>query len=161
MVIVTIAITAAQGHQVREASPFGEDKASMLVVLDNSESMLECRDLPSRLERSKQKIRDLLAARKGGNTGLVVYARRNTSRCRLPDSKAELFLAAITPEIMPVDGKAAEKALLWFSNNCLVKSRLNCVAGFDGVNPTTIKAEKFFNENSYQPLIWPQVIAKL
>ncbi len=75
MVIVTIAIIICAGPTwQREASPFGEDKASMLVVLDNSDSML-AKDLPpSRLERSKQKIRDLLMAYKGSNTGLVVYA---------------------------------------------------------------------------------------
>lgn len=48
-------ITCAGPSWQREASPFGEDKASMVVVLDNSQSMLE-KDLPpSRLERSKQK----------------------------------------------------------------------------------------------------------
>ncbi|WP_032547369.1 vWA domain-containing protein, partial [Vibrio crassostreae] len=108
VVIVTIAIIICSGPTwQREASPFGEDKASMLVVLDNSESML-AKDLPpSRLERSKQKIRDLLAARKGGNTGLVVYA--GSAHVAMPvtqDSKVfEPFLAAITPAIMPVSRK--------------------------------------------------------
>ncbi|CAH7416886.1 VWA domain-containing protein [Vibrio sp. 070316B] len=157
MVIVTIAIIICSGPTwQREASPFGEDKASMLVVLDNSESMLE-KDLPpSRLERSKQKIRDLLAARKGGNTGLVVYA--GSAHVAMPvtqDSKVfEPFLAAITPEIMPVDGKAAEKALLLVQQQLSGEPGSTVLLVSDGVNPTTIKAyEKFFNENSYQLLI--------
>lgn len=46
MVIVAIAILICAGPTwQREASPFGEDKASMLVVLDNSETML-LKDLP-------------------------------------------------------------------------------------------------------------------
>lgn len=64
--IMTLAIVVCAGPTwQRQASPFGEDKASMLVVLDNSESMLQTDLPPSRLERSKQKIRDLLALRDG------------------------------------------------------------------------------------------------
>ena len=157
MVIVTIAILICAGPTwQREASPFGEDKASMLVVLDNSETML-IKDLPpSRLERSKQKIRDLLAARNGGNTGLVVYS--GSAHVAMPvtqDSKVfEPFLAAITPEIMPVAGKIAETALP------LIEQQLNSEPGStvllvtDGVNPATIKAyETFFNDKPYQLLI--------
>lgn len=157
MVIVAIAILICAGPTwQREASPFGEDKASMLVVLDNSETML-LKDLPpSRLERSKQKIRDLLAARNGGNTGLVVYS--GSAHVAMPvtqDSKVfEPFLAAITPEIMPVAGKIAEAALP------LIEQQLNSEPGStvllvtDGVNPATIKAyETFFNDKPYQLLI--------
>ncbi|KDN27062.1 hypothetical protein VFDL14_19305 [Vibrio fortis] len=157
MVIVAIAIMICAGPTwQREASPFGEDKASMLVVLDNSETML-LKDLPpSRLERSKQKIRDLLAARNGGNTGLVVYS--GSAHAAMPvtqDSKVfEPFLAAITPEIMPVAGKIAETALP------LIDQQLNSEPGStvllvtDGVNPATIKAyETFFNDKPYQLLI--------
>lgn len=157
VVIVTIAIIICSGPTwQREASPFGEDKASMLVVLDNSESMLE-KDLPpSRLERSKQKIRDLLAARKGGNTGLVVYA--GSAHVAMPvtqDSKVfEPFLAAITPEIMPVDGKAAEKALPLVEQQLSGEPGSTVLLVSDGVNPTTIRAyEQFFNEHRYQLLI--------
>ncbi|MGR5558026.1 VWA domain-containing protein [Vibrio fortis] len=157
MVIVAIAILICAGPTwQREASPFGEDKASMLVVLDNSETML-LKDLPpSRLERSKQKIRDLLAARNGGNTGLVVYS--GSAHVAMPvtqDSKVfEPFLAAIKPEIMPVAGKIAETALP------LIEQQLNSEPGStvllvtDGVNPATIKAyQTFFNDKPYQLLI--------
>ena len=75
VVIIGLAIIACAGPTwQRQASPFGEDKASMLVVMDTSDSMLQ-KDLPpSRLERAKHKIHDLLLARKGGRTGLIVYA---------------------------------------------------------------------------------------
>jgi len=157
MVIVTIAIIICSGPTwLREASPFGEDKASMLVVLDNSESMLE-KDLPpSRLERSKQKIRDLLATRKGGNTGLVVYA--GSAHVAMPltqDSKVfEPFLAAITPDIMPVSGKAAEAALPLVNQQLSGELGSTVLLVSDGVNPTTIKVfETFFTESPYQLLI--------
>ncbi|WP_373953207.1 VWA domain-containing protein [Vibrio pomeroyi] len=157
MVIVTIAIIICSGPTwQREASPFGEDKASMLVVLDNSDSML-AKDLPpSRLERSKQKIKDLLAARKGGNTGLVVYA--GSAHVAMPvtqDSKVfEPFLAAITPDIMPVSGKSAEEALPLINQQLSGELGSSVLLVSDGVNPTTIRAfESFFNDNPYQLLI--------
>ncbi|NAZ72154.1 VWA domain-containing protein, partial [Vibrio toranzoniae] len=136
--------------------PFGEDKASMLVVLDNSASML-AKDLPpSRLERSKQKIRDLLAARKGGNTGLVVYA--GSAHVAMPvtqDSKVfEPFLAAITPDIMPVSGKSAEEALSLINQQLSGELGSSVLLVSDGVNPSTIRAfESVFNDNPYQLLI--------
>ncbi|MEE3876607.1 VWA domain-containing protein [Vibrio sp. YYF0003] len=154
-VFIAILICAGPSWQ-REASPFGEDKASMLVVLDNSDSMLQ-KDLPpSRLERSKQKIRDLLAARKGGKTGLVVFA--GTAHVAMPitqDSAVfDPFLAAIDPEIMPVKGKLAEQALP------LIGQQLQGLAGStvllvtDGVNPATIsKYEDYFADKPYQLLI--------
>ena len=154
-VFIAILICAGPSWQ-REASPFGEDKASMLVVLDNSDSMLQ-KDLPpSRLERSKQKIRDLLAERKGGKTGLVVFA--GTAHVAMPitqDSAVfDPFLAAIDPEIMPVKGKLAEQALL------LIDQQLQGLAGStvllvtDGVNPATIsKYEDYFADRPYQLLI--------
>ncbi|MCY9879346.1 VWA domain-containing protein [Vibrio natriegens] len=154
-VFIAILICADPSWQ-REASPFGEDKASMLVVLDNSDSMLQ-KDLPpSRLERSKQKIRDLLAARKGGKTGLVVFA--GTAHVAMPitqDSAVfDPFLAAIDPEIMPVKGKLAEQALP------LIGQQLQGLAGStvllvtDGVNPATIsKYEDYFADKPYQLLI--------
>lgn len=154
-VFIAILICAGPSWQ-REESPFGEDKASMLVVLDNSDSMLQ-KDLPpSRLERSKQKIRDLLAARKGGKTGLVVFA--GTAHVAMPitqDSAVfDPFLAAIDPEIMPVKGKLAEQALP------LIDQQLQGLAGStvllvtDGVNPATIsKYEDYFADKPYQLLI--------
>ncbi|WP_295902515.1 VWA domain-containing protein [uncultured Vibrio sp.] len=157
MVIVTIAILICSGPTwQREASPFGEDKASMLVVLDNSESMLSNDLPPSRLDRSKQKIRDLLAARKGGSTGLVVFA--GSAHIAMPltqDSKVfEPFLAAITPEIMPVDGKFAEKALPLFDQQLSGAPGSSVLLVTDGVNPATIQAyETYFEQSPYQLLI--------
>lgn len=157
LVNVTLAIIICAGPTwQREASPFGEDKASMLVVLDNSDSMLQ-KDLPpSRLERAKQKVRDLLAAREGGRTGLVVYA--GSAHVAMPvtqDAKVfDPFLAAISPEIMPVDGEDASQAL------ALIDQQLNNELGSsvllvsDGVTPNTIDSfAAFFSDKPYQLLI--------
>lgn len=157
MLIVFIAIVICAGPTwQRESSPFGEDKASLLVVLDNSESMLQ-KDLPpSRLERSKQKIRDLLVARKGGKTGLVVFA--GSAHVAMPitqDSKVfDPFLAAITPEIMPVQGKLAEKALPLIDQQLQGQPGSTVLLVSDGVNPATIEQyQAYFSGKPYQLLI--------
>lgn len=157
MLIVLLAIVICAGPTwQRESSPFGEDKASLLVVLDNSDSMLQ-KDLPpSRLERSKQKIRDLLAARKGGKTGLVVFA--GSAHVAMPvtqDSKVFApFLAAITPEIMPVQGKLAEKALPLIDQQLQGQPGSTVLLVSDGVNPATIKQyQAYFAGKPYQLLI--------
>ncbi|ELA8089657.1 TPA: VWA domain-containing protein [Vibrio parahaemolyticus] len=157
MLIVLIAIVICAGPTwQRESSPFGEDKASLLVVLDNSDSMLQ-KDLPpSRLERSKQKIRDLLVARKGGKTGLVVFA--GSAHVAMPvtqDSKVfDPFLAAITPEIMPVQGKLAEKALPLIDQQLQGQPGSTVLLVSDGVNPATIKQyQAYFEGKPYQLLI--------
>ncbi|HGF4999836.1 vWA domain-containing protein [Vibrio parahaemolyticus] len=157
MLIVLIAIVICAGPTwQRESSPFGEDKASLLVVLDNSDSMLQ-KDLPpSRLERSKQKVRDLLAARKGGKTGLVVFA--GSAHVAMPvtqDSKVfDPFLAAIMPEIMPVQGKLAEKALPLIDQQLQGQPGSTVLLVSDGVNPATIKQyQAYFAGKPYQLLI--------
>ena len=156
MIVATVIIICAGPSWQRQASPFGEDKASMLVVLDNNDSMLQ-KDLPpSRLERSKQKLRDLLAIRKGGSTGLVVYA--GSAHVAIPvtqDSEVfEPFLAAITPEIMPLAGKLAETALPLIDQQLRGQAGSTVMLVTDGASPATIAAYKnYFADKPYQLLI--------
>ena len=48
-------------------SPFTEDAAALVIVLEVTPSMRTTDVQPSRLERAVQKIHDLLAARRGRN----------------------------------------------------------------------------------------------
>jgi Ca-activated chloride channel family protein len=58
----------------REQPPFTEDKAPLVIALDLSPTM-DAIDLnPTRLERAKLKLRDLLKVRNGSRTALFVYA---------------------------------------------------------------------------------------
>ncbi|MBX9841233.1 MAG: VWA domain-containing protein [Xanthobacteraceae bacterium] len=97
----------------RELPPFVEDKAPLMIALDVSASMGRTDVAPSRLERAKQKIRDLLAARGGARTGLIAYAGSAHLVMPLTDDRGVLepFLAALTPGLMPVQGKAPVAAL--------------------------------------------------
>jgi len=52
----------------REPSPFSEDEAPLAIAIDLSSSMTVTDIQPSRLERGKQKVRDLLTRRSTGKT---------------------------------------------------------------------------------------------
>ncbi|CAH0529651.1 VWA domain-containing protein [Vibrio hippocampi] len=114
MLILSLAILVCAGPTwQREASPFGEDKGALIIVLDVSQSMQQTDVAPTRLERAKFKIRDLLQQRKGGKTALVVYA--GSAHIAMPlteDNQVFLpLLDAISPKVMPAEGKAAQTAL--------------------------------------------------
>ncbi|MCL1048943.1 VWA domain-containing protein [Shewanella abyssi] len=107
-------IIAAGPTWQRQASPFGEDNAPLIILLDVSESMLQTDLQPSRLQRAKQKIADLLALREGGTTALIVYS--GSAHIAMPLTKDEAvflpLLDAISPKVMPRKGKFAEYALV-------------------------------------------------
>jgi Ca-activated chloride channel family protein len=97
----------------RELPPFVEDKAPLMIALAVGSSMNETDVAPSRLERAKQKVRDLLAARAGARTGLVAFA--GTAHLVMPPtddrSVLEPFLAALASAMMPADGKNVASAI--------------------------------------------------
>jgi Ca-activated chloride channel family protein len=90
----------------RELPPFVEDKAPLMIALSLAPSMSQTDVAPSRLERAKQKIRDLLAARAGARTGLIAYAGTAHLVMPMTEDRAviEPFLAVLTPELMPAAG---------------------------------------------------------
>jgi Ca-activated chloride channel family protein len=91
----------------RELPPFVEDKAPLIIALAVTSSMTQPDVAPTRLERAKQKVRDLLSARAGARTGLIAYAGTAHLVMPLTDDRAviEPFLAALNPALMPSDGK--------------------------------------------------------
>lgn len=97
----------------REVSPFAEDTAPLVIALDLGPSMDAIDVQPTRLERAKQKIRDLLALRPGARTALIAYA--GSAHTVLPLSNDvtmfETFLDGLGTAIMPVAGKEPSAAL--------------------------------------------------
>jgi hypothetical protein len=74
VLIVLGAIAVAGPARKREQPLFTEDKASLVLALDLSETMNAIDLDPTRLERVKLKLRNLLKVRNGGRTALFVYA---------------------------------------------------------------------------------------
>ncbi len=106
-VLLILSIIALCGPTFRqEASPFAGDDAGLMVLMKLSKSM-SSKDLqPSRLERAKQKLRDLLELRSGKSTGLIVYS--GSSHLVMPlTNDAQVITSMIedlTPELMPREG---------------------------------------------------------
>lgn len=111
---MTLGILALSGPTWRrELPPFVEDKAPLMIALSLSSSMARTDVAPSRIERAKQKIRDLLTARAGARAGLIAYAATSHLVMPLTDDRAviEPFLAALAPNLMPSDGRNALAAV--------------------------------------------------
>lgn len=105
---------AAAGPAWRPApSPFVSETAPVVIALDLSPSMTATDLAPSRLERAKQKIRDLIALRAGGRVALVAYAGSAHLVMPLTEDPTVLlpFLEGLDPAIMPDRGRTASKAL--------------------------------------------------
>ena len=96
----------------KEHSPFVEDQAALVVALELSSTMLAQDLQPSRLERARHKIVEILELRKGAHHALIAYA--GTAHMVTPFSRDHELLGslaeAMTPEIMPVEGDAPQEA---------------------------------------------------
>lgn len=94
-------------------SPAAPPASSLVVVLDLSLSMLATDVQPNRLTLAKRKIRDILAARQGSLTALVVYAADAHSVTPLSDDSAttESMLAVLDPLMMPAAGNRVDLAV--------------------------------------------------
>lgn len=106
VVLVSAAIALSGPTYRKEASPFAGDDAGLMVLMKLSKSM-SSKDLqPSRLERAKQKLWDLLEQRQGKSTGLIVYS--GSSHLVMPlTSDGGVIISMIedlTPELMPKEG---------------------------------------------------------
>jgi Ca-activated chloride channel family protein len=96
-----------------EASPFADDEAGLIILLKVSESMLTSDVQPTRLERAKHKISDLLELREGSSTGLIVYS--GSAHLVMPLTRDDRIISTmiedLTPDLMPEDGDALAEAL--------------------------------------------------
>jgi Ca-activated chloride channel homolog len=113
LLIALGAIALAGPTWRREQPPFTEDKAPLVIALDLSQTM-DAIDLdPTRIERAKLKLRDLLKVRNGARTALFVYS--GTTHMALPfttdNSLFDLYLDSLSTSLMPSQGKDSAKAL--------------------------------------------------
>jgi Ca-activated chloride channel homolog len=122
----------------KEASPFTEDQAALVIILKTSPSMLAQDIQPNRLSRSAQKIKDLLTLRKGTKTALIAYAGSAHLVLPLTEDQEVLshFAAELDPAIMPKEGSSLIKALE-LANKVLKKGKTpgTVLLITDGVNP--------------------------
>jgi Ca-activated chloride channel family protein len=109
-----LGIVALAGPTWREVpSPFAAAARPAMIVLKVTPSMLTTDLAPTRLDRARQKLDDLLKSRAGAPTGLIAYA--GSVHLVLPptvDGDVVLAMAkALSPEIMPREGDALAEAV--------------------------------------------------
>lgn len=122
-----IAVLALAGPTWRQSEqPLWQSHTPLVIALDLSDGIL-AEDLPpSRLQQARAKIATLLRERAAGQVALVVYAGEPFTVAPLTDDAENvvLFLDALEPDVMPVDGQSADRAIAW-------SARLLQQAGFD------------------------------
>jgi len=110
--LLTVVAAAGPSWQ-REPSPFADDQAGLVVVLKTSTTMDATDVQPSRMERAKHKLSDLLERRDGAATGLIVYS--GSAHLVMPLTRdgriINTMAAELSPALMPVDGDALGEAL--------------------------------------------------
>lgn len=140
-----ISVLALAGPAWEKLPQNVEQKQDTLVILlDLSLSMLAQDVPPSRLERARQEIADILRLREEGETALVAYAGDAHAVVPLTDDTAtiENLLFSLSPEMMPVFGSNPDHALQiaeqLFSNSNYLQGRILLITdGIDDISSVT------------------------
>lgn len=98
------------GYRWEEVHRRGVD---LVIALDCSRSMTATDIAPTRLQRAKRKIVDLLNMLAGDRVGMVAFAGTAFVQCplTLDYSSFHLFLSALTPDTLPVGGTDLARAV--------------------------------------------------
>lgn len=117
---------------------------ALIILLDLSLSMLAEDVKPSRIERARQEITDILRLREEGQTALIAYAGDAHAVVPLTDDTATIMnlLGSLSPEMMPVFGSNPDHALILahelFENSFIPQGRILMVTdGIDNLNSVT------------------------
>lgn len=113
LTVVLMLVAAAGPTWSRVPNPLVAETAPLAIALEVSGSMLAGDVAPSRIERAKHKIRDVITGRAGARTALIAYAGSAHRVAPLTEDPDVLtpFLAGLSPEVMPDDGQNATAAL--------------------------------------------------
>lgn len=104
--LIASAIAAAGPTWSKQQSPWLTETAPLVVALEVSDSMRSNDLLPSRLDRARFKVLDLMERRVGSRTALIAYA--GSAHIVMPPSTdldvVKPFLESLDPAIMPERG---------------------------------------------------------
>ena len=109
-----LAALAAAGPSFQKIpQPVHQKQDALVLVLDLSYSMMAADLAPSRTDRARQKLLDLLERRGEGQTGLIAYAGDAHIVTPLTDDTPTIanLLPALNPTMMPVMGSEPAAAL--------------------------------------------------
>jgi Ca-activated chloride channel family protein len=110
-----LAVTALAGPAWRQLEqPVFRQQSALVIVLDLSRSM-DANDIrPSRLERARLKLLDILRLRREGQTALIAYAASAFVVTPLTDDTRTIAeqLPSLTTDLMPAQGSRPDRALV-------------------------------------------------
>ncbi|MFD0727478.1 tetratricopeptide repeat protein [Lysobacter brunescens] len=109
-----LAVLALAGPSWRSLpQPLWQDRTPLVIAVDLSEASTAADLPPSRLLQMRAKLTRLLRERGGGQIALVAFADDAYIVSPLTDDAAniELFVDALSPDVMPDDGQRAERAI--------------------------------------------------
>jgi len=113
LALLLLAVGAAGPTWSRQPDPFAAQSAPLVIALKVTPSMESADVAPTRLERSKQKVRDLLELRAGARTALVAYAGSAHVAVPMTEDPGVMlpYLEGLVPEVMPAQGNRSTEAL--------------------------------------------------
>jgi Ca-activated chloride channel family protein len=112
LILITVALSGPQyGYKWQKVERKGVD---LFIAIDCSKSMLADDIKPSRLERAKREVTDLLSMLEGDRAGLVAFAGTAFIQCPLTlDYQAfHIFMNALGPDYITVGGTDINGAIL-------------------------------------------------
>ncbi|HEV8695372.1 MAG TPA: VWA domain-containing protein [Lysobacter sp.] len=116
ILIYVLSVLALAGPSWRQsAQPLWQSRTPLVIALDLSSAALAADLPPSRLAQARAKLAVLLRERNSGQIGLVVFAGDAFTVTPLTDDAANVavFLDSLQPDVMPVDGQRADRAITW------------------------------------------------
>lgn len=113
LVLIASVAAAAGPTWSRQASPWFAETAPLVIAIEVSDSMRSNDLQPSRLERARFEVLDLLGQRTGSRTAVIAYAGSAHVVMPLTTDLAAIkpFLEGLDPAIMPSPGNNASAAL--------------------------------------------------
>ena len=113
-VATSLCIIAAAGPVFKKLpQPVFREQSALVVIMDLSQSMDAIDLRPSRIERAKLKLLDILKSRKGGQTALIVYAANAFVVTPLTDDTNTIasLVPTLKTGLMPTQGSRAHIAI--------------------------------------------------
>lgn len=111
MLLLTVAASGPTWS--KQVSPWFAETAPLVVAMEVTDSMRSNDLQPTRLDRARFKVLDLVAARTGSRTALIAYA--GSAHIVVPPSVdievLKPFLESLDPAIMPAAGSRASSVL--------------------------------------------------
>ena len=155
LIAASLAIVAAAGPVFEKLpQPVFREQSALVILLDLSQSMDATDIKPTRLQRARLKLLDILKARKGGQTALVVYAADAFVVTPLTDDSNTIANLVHTLEtgLMPSQGshafRAIEKSLDLFKQSGTKRGEVLLLT--DGVSDRDIKAIELLSAQGHR-----------